>query len=248
MPSFGFAIDRRHTRNDAGALGRRFLNQSARHAACSARSGGRLTARGAPGSRCSPLATTSPPQLTRTETPPPTSPKSENSCLENWLVTSAQQPDFQVSHPSSWVPERAEPSADSSGLHFRLTDPDETVLLGYLLVHAERKLSEPVVSKLAATTAAKIERSGITLLGSAHPITFEQDPRAQAVEGWLAGFRQDGKLGDAEIDVRFDFVERPNLVFTLLGFGPKRSDDVLTSLRVQRAYEIARATIKALEK
>ncbi len=25
MPSFGFAIDRRHTRNDAGALGQRFL-------------------------------------------------------------------------------------------------------------------------------------------------------------------------------------------------------------------------------
>ena len=170
-----------------------------------------------------------------------------NPCLENWLRTSVPQPDFQVSHPSSWVPERAEPNADSSGLHLRLTDPDETVLLGYLLVHCERKLAEPVLAKLAATTAAKIERSGVTLLGSAHPVTFEQDPRAEAVEGWLAGYRQDGKLGDAEIEVRFDFVERPHLIFTLLGFGPKRTDDVLTSLRVQRAYEIARATLKALE-
>jgi len=55
MPSFGFAIDRRHTRNDAGALGQRLLTPTARHAACSASSGGRLTARGAPGSRCKPL-------------------------------------------------------------------------------------------------------------------------------------------------------------------------------------------------
>lgn len=171
----------------------------------------------------------------------------KNPCLENWLSTSARQPDFQVSHPTSWAPERAESSEDSSGLHLRLIDADESVLLGYLLVHAERKHAEPVVAKLAATTAAKIERSGITLLGEAHPVTFEQDPRAEAVAGWLAGFRQDGKLGDTEIDVRFDFIERPNLVFTLLGFSPKRSDDVLTSLRVQRAYEIARATIRALE-
>lgn len=170
-----------------------------------------------------------------------------NPCLENWLRTSAQQPEFQVSHPASWVPERAEPSADSSGLHLRLTDPDETVLLGYLLVRAERVHAEPTVAKLVAQTAAMMARSGVALIGSAHPVPIEQDPRAEAVEGWMAGFRQAGKLGDSEIDVRFDFIERPNRIFTLLGFGPKRSDDVLTSLRVQRAYEIARATVKSVE-
>ena len=76
VPSFGFAIDRRHTRNDAGVLGQRLLIQPARHAACSARSGARLTARGAPDSRGAPLARTSAPRLRRCETPPPTSPKS----------------------------------------------------------------------------------------------------------------------------------------------------------------------------
>jgi hypothetical protein len=76
MPSCWLASNRGHTRNDAGALGQRFLKPTARHAACSARSGRRLTARGAPGSRRNPLTKRRKPTQSRAESPPPFRPKS----------------------------------------------------------------------------------------------------------------------------------------------------------------------------
>src|SRR6185312_4163683 len=76
MPSFGLTIDRRHTRNNAGVLGQRSLKPTARHVACSATSDGRLTARGAPGSRRSPLTKRREAGQIPAKSPPPVHPKS----------------------------------------------------------------------------------------------------------------------------------------------------------------------------
>jgi len=51
MPLLFFVEWDRHTCNGVGAVGQRASKLPARHASCSARSSGRLTARRAPGSR-----------------------------------------------------------------------------------------------------------------------------------------------------------------------------------------------------
>jgi hypothetical protein len=55
------------------------------------------------------------------------------------------------------------------------------------------------------------------------------------------------KLGTAEIDVRYDFIQRQHVVFTVALCRPRLADDTWTALRAQRAFEIACSTLEVIE-
>lgn len=74
------------------------------------------------------------------------------------------------------------------------------------------------------------------------PVPEPEDSRAGAVDGWLAGYRAEGQLGSADIQIRAGFLQRGPLVFTIVLCTPKLDDDTLVHLRAVRTFEIVRGS------
>ena len=161
---------------------------------------------------------------------------------------SAKTPRFEIAYPASWTGEAAaSKDPEASGVHLRLLDAHET-LLGYLVVRARRHSGEkPALQALIDSTKRMSEGAGAQWTSAPRALTPEDDPRAEAVPGWLGGFLASGKLGNAECDVRFGFVQKQDVTFTLLALSPPRRDDLQVALRTQRTFEIARAELQTNE-
>jgi hypothetical protein len=169
--------------------------------------------------------------------------------MEAWVRTRAASPDFETVHPMSWQSEQAEVNADdASGVHIRLTDAEHRTLLAYMLVRAVRTLNKEPSSlvRLFGDTIAMLEKSGLQLTRDLRPQSDEEDPRGLGIKGWLCGFVGEGHLGEANIAVRVGFIEREQVVLTLVLYAPKVEDDLLIALRAQRAFEIARGGLLLL--
>jgi hypothetical protein len=170
----------------------------------------------------------------------------DSTQIEPWLQAATTAPDFETAYPRSWSHEAAESAPDTmSALHFRLTDVEQTRLLAYLLVRAQRKQTpeQATLPWLLSDTLAMLEKSGLVLAAEPQPIAEEADPRSLGVEGWLGGFQGQGRVGEAELTVRLGFIARADVVFELALYSPRREDDLITALRAQRAFEIVRAEL-----
>jgi hypothetical protein len=174
----------------------------------------------------------------------------DDESSEPWKRAVAKQPDFLTVYPASWTAEQAKSKSDMrSGIHLRLIDRDGRTLLAYLLVQAERRQAgiEPSLPELVAAASGIAQKAGIQLTQDPRPIPDGEDFRAGAVDGWLAGYRCDAKLGAAEIQVRYAFVARPTVIFKFVLLSPKLEDDPLTHMRAQRTLEIARSRARTIE-
>lgn len=174
---------------------------------------------------------------------------SGTSEMEARKFISADNPDFQTSRPASWSGERVkQESKDVSAVDLRLLNPARTVVLGYVQVKAQRASSEGPARDLAALrddSLARLKRSlGYVPSQPFQPLTLTDDPRSEAVEGWLGGFSGEAKLADNDAAIRLGYVRRGGLTFSLLAISAPVRDDTAAALRTQRAFEIARATLR----
>lgn len=166
--------------------------------------------------------------------------------MEPWVRALVSEPSFELAHPGSWLHEPVaahEPAV--SAIDIRLPDADGETLLAYVQVRARQLNSAPLppLAALDATTVARLDASGVTLVGSSTALTLDDEPRAVAIDGWLGGFRGLGQINGTTIEVLRGYVVRGEIVCTLLALSPLLSVDPLAALRTRRVWEIARATL-----
>lgn len=139
-----------------------------------------------------------------------------------------------------------------SAVDLRLLDAAGEVLLGYVQIKALRPStpSEPLpLAALRDDCLDKLRKSfGYTPSQPFVPLAEQDDPRGEAVEGWLGGFAGEEKVSengsDSDVAVRLGFIRRGGITFSLIGLSAPVRDDTLAALRTQRAFEIARDTLE----
>jgi hypothetical protein len=169
--------------------------------------------------------------------------------MEPWLRAATDDPAFELAHPASWVSQPVEDSPEHvSAVDVRLAGEDEK-LLGYLQVRAERLQNEPAPSptQLDASAMVRLKKSGFVPTEEAKPLTEDNDPRALSVKGWVGGFTGDGTFMGGDITTRRGFMERKGIVYSFAMLSPRTANNPLVALRTLRVFEIARATITALD-
>jgi hypothetical protein len=173
--------------------------------------------------------------------------------LETWKHFEAEDPDFRISYPFSWTAEPVSSAwAGVSAVDLRLLDAEGRVLLGYVQIKALRdstQSSQLPLSALRDDCLDKLRRSfGYTPSQPFVPLTEADDPRGEAVDGWLGGFAGEEKASDNGSDtavaVRLGFIRRGGVTFSLIALSAPVRDDALAALRTQRAFEIARDTLE----
>jgi len=174
---------------------------------------------------------------------------SGSSDMEPWKYVYADSPDFQTSRPASWSGEKVkQQSKDISAVDLRLLNAAHSVVLGYVQVKAERAGAEGPARDLAALrddSLAKVKRSlGYVPSRPFQPLTLADDPRSEGVRGWLGGFAGEAKLADSDAAIRLGYVRRGDITFSLLAISAPVRDDTLAALRTQRAFEIARDSLR----
>jgi hypothetical protein len=84
------------------------------------------------------------------------------------------------------------------------------------------------------------------------PLTEQDDPRGEAVNGWLGGFAGEEKVhengSDTDVAVRLGFIRRGGSTFSLIALSAPVRDDTLAAFRTQRAFEIARDSLEVPDK
>lgn len=75
-------------------------------------------------------------------------------------------------------------------------------------------------------------------------MTLTDDPRSEVVQGWLGGFAGETKLADSDAALRLGYLRLADVTFSLLALSAPVRDDTLAALRTQRAFEIARDTLR----
>jgi hypothetical protein len=167
--------------------------------------------------------------------------------MEVWAEAQAEKsPRFAVAYPLSWSAEEAEGDDPGiSGIHLRLTDARGETLLAYVQAKLTQRAPgvEANLERLRASALAQLSRAGVRVTSPLTPLSLDEDPRAIAVKGWLGGFRGAGQLGTSEVQLRVGFIDREGHDAAFVMISPLSTDDPLTALRAQRAFEIARATL-----
>jgi hypothetical protein len=167
--------------------------------------------------------------------------------MEPWLAGIAERPDFQFGYPASWTSEAKQPQADgTSAVDVRLLNARGDTLLAYLQVAAyQRKEGEaaPILSLHERESRTLLEKAGLTIYVPPRRLTGDEDPRAEAVAGWLGAFAGEGVMAGGRVYARTGFLDRSGATFTFILISPLPADDALTALRAQRAFEIARASL-----
>jgi len=169
--------------------------------------------------------------------------------MEPWKAAYGANPDFQTFHPFSWFGERVKQEWEGiSAVDLRLVNAAQTVVLGYVQVKAQRALpGKPPrdVAALRDDSLAKLKKSlGYVPSHPFRPLTLADDPRSEVAEGWLGGFTGEAKTGTHDAAVRLGYLRRADITFSLLALSAPVRDDTLAALRTQRAFEIARDTLR----
>jgi len=168
------------------------------------------------------------------------------SRMEVWAEAQATRaPGFALNYPLSWTEEEAEgPDPGISGIHLRLTDAKVEKLLAYVQVKVVKRApgTNADLEKLQTAALAQLARAGVSVTAAPSLLSEQEDPRAIAVKGWLAGLQATGQLGTSDVALRIGFIDRDGHDAYFVMIGPLLHDDTLTALRAQRAFEIARAT------
>lgn len=169
------------------------------------------------------------------------------SRMEPWLRAAAEDPSFELAHPSSWRSEPVEETPEGvSAVDVKLAGQDEK-LLGYLQVRAERWIGPaPSLAQLDASALVRLKSSGFVPADEAKALTEESDPRAAGVRGWVGGFSGDGTLLGGEVATRRGFMLREGIVYSFAMLSPRITNNPLVALRTLRVFEIARATLTAI--
>jgi hypothetical protein len=159
------------------------------------------------------------------------------------LLVELNDPSFRFGYPESWV---AEPvrlkQADVSDVHVRLTAGSN--VRAALFVRARRyRAAPPAIETLENELGELAAESGAKLTALPKQLASAEDPRAQAVQGWLGTYSADARLDNAEMTARLSLVRRGKITFSLLLVAPTLSEDILVALRAQRALEIVRASL-----
>lgn len=170
------------------------------------------------------------------------------SRMEPRAGAETESPPFRFAYPVSWSDAPvASPDPAVSAVDLRLLNAREDVLLAYLQVQLVR-LGEgeapPSFEALVAKGKARLARAGYQETQPMARVGEDEDPRQVAVEGWLGGSQGQGRLAQADVLGRLGFVHRGRAVVTFMMICPVPQDDLLVSLRAQRAFEIARDTLE----
>jgi hypothetical protein len=182
---------------------------------------------------------------------------SGSSQLEARKQAYAEHPDFRISYPSSWTAEAVKSASRKvSALDVRLLDAAGKVVLGYVQVRAREdsvQSQELPVAALRDDCLAKLRKSfGYVPSRPFEALTEQDDPRGEAVDGWLGGFAGEERVrengADTDVAVRLGFIRRGGSTFSLIALSAPVRDDTLAAFRTQRAFEIARDSLGVPDK
>jgi hypothetical protein len=168
--------------------------------------------------------------------------------MEPWLSARAPGLGFELAYPRSWSAGPVSTStAEVAAVDVKLLDTTQEILMAYLQVRGEAmvpSIPPPRPEALLTETVSRLGRSGFSLRGALRPSTGEDDPRAAAVSGWAGGYVGKAHLGTTDLVMRLGFMIRDGASFSFALASPSIEDDTLVALRAQRAFEIARATLR----
>lgn len=119
-------------------------------------------------------------------------------------------------------------------------------LLAYLQVTARRReRGEAAPNFVLYQNESQALLTGADFVANDEPrrLTVEDDPRSEAVDGWLGSFVWSGAMKGGAVSARAGFLDRSDKTFVFTLIGPRLEDDPLIALRSQRAFEIARSSL-----
>lgn len=119
-------------------------------------------------------------------------------------------------------------------------------LLAYLQVTARRReRGEAAPNFVLYQNESQALLTGADFVANDEPrrLTVEDDPRSEAVDGWLGSFVWNGAMKGGAVSARAGFLDRSDKTFVFTLIGPRLEDDPLIALRSQRAFEIARSSL-----
>lgn len=167
--------------------------------------------------------------------------------MEPWLAGVGAKPDFQFGFPASWSAEPKTPEPEVTSLvDVRLLDAADERLLAYLQVTARRRAQGEAAPNLLlyqSESQSLLTAAGFVANDKPRKLTTDEDPRAEAVQGWLGGFIWEGVMKGGAVYVRTGFLDQAGATFVFTLISPRLQDDPLIALRAQRAFEIARSTL-----
>jgi hypothetical protein len=171
-----------------------------------------------------------------------------SSQLEPWKEVYTTDPNFGIAYPFSWSAEAVKSSwSGVSEIEVRLLDGAGKVVLGYVQVRALRDSEQSKqlpLERLRDENIARLRKSfGYVPSRPFEALTEQDDPRGEAVEGWLGGFAGEEKSGDSDVAIRLGFLRRGGNTFCLSALSAPVRDDTLAAFRTQRAFEIARDSL-----
>lgn len=172
--------------------------------------------------------------------------------FETWHRYAGGRPALELAYPESWQAEAVSSApAQVSAVDLRAVDAAGKALLGYVQVRAATADAGQPASpnERVAAVVQKLEKENVRVDGAVRRLSDDDDPRSIAVKGWQGTFAAAMKMPDGSAaELRIGLLDRPGLDVRILGLGPSRADDPIASLRVQRAFEIARETLKVAAK
>ena len=175
-----------------------------------------------------------------------------SSQLEPWKEVYTKDPAFGVGYPSSWSAEAVKSSRSGvSEVELRLLDGAGKVVLGYVQVRALRDSEQSKqlpLARLRDENIARLRKSFSYVPSRPFvALTEQDDPRGEAVNGWLGGFAGEEKVSEngseTDVAVRLGFLRRGGNTFCLSALSAPVRDDTLAAFRTQRAFEIARDSL-----
>ena len=170
-----------------------------------------------------------------------------SSRMEPWMGGIGEHPPFQFGYPASWTAEtKATEEGGTSAVDVRLLNRQGDTLQAYLQVVARhRKPGEaaPILALHEREAYGLLEQAGLQPEAPPRQLTLAEDPRSEAVPGWLGSLECEGLMQGGRVYTRTGFMDRAGTTFTFTLIGPLLADDALTYLRAQRAFEIARASL-----
>jgi hypothetical protein len=161
--------------------------------------------------------------------------------LEQWVEASATGPDFVVAHPATWSWRPVPPmAAGKSAIDIYLAHDNR--LMGYVRVKSSAPgVATPAPAQAAlAQATAELREAGVTALTAWVP---ETDPAILATADLQTAFVAEGKLGDANVELRIGLLDR-GAQFAVTLIAVRRAHDVMTWMRSKRAFEIALITVR----
>jgi hypothetical protein len=162
-------------------------------------------------------------------------------------VAKAENPNFQIAYPASWVHQaQAVPPGITGKSALNLVLVIDDLLKGFIRIKAVDMRVAGVVSteSLLSDTAAELAEASVTLQQPWAPL---QDPIIHAIPNLVEAHLSSGQIQGSSYEVHFGAVRADPIVFCVTALTLPLQAEPISSMRGHRAYEIALRSVQTVD-